>query len=61
MQVGIELAAAGLLTIAAGASDGAANAILVVVAILWIIYMVTDPTVIAGVGRAIQNVSEQAS
>jgi hypothetical protein len=61
LTVGIELLGVGLLTLLAGASDEAGNIVVIFMVGLWLIYMVSDPTVIAGMGRVLSNVSSQAA
>jgi hypothetical protein len=59
--VGVELLGVGLLTLLAGASDDAGNIVVVFMLGLWLIYMVTNPGTIAGLGRGLDNVAAQAS
>jgi hypothetical protein len=60
LAVGIELLGVGLLTVLAGASDEAGNIVVIFMIGLWLIFMITDSGVIAGLGRGLANVASQA-
>jgi hypothetical protein len=60
LSVGVELLGVGLLAVLAGASDQAGNIVVLFMIGLWLIWMVSDPTVIAGLGNALSNVAKQS-
>jgi len=60
LLVGVELLGVGLLTVLAGASDEAGNVVVIFMLGLWLIWMVSDPSVIGGLGNALGNVAAQA-
>jgi hypothetical protein len=57
--VGTELAAVGIFTLVAGASDDVGSIMVLVMIGLWLIYMVSDSKVISGISAAIGNVAQQ--
>jgi hypothetical protein len=60
LVVGVELLGVGLFTLLAGASDDAGNIVIIFMLGLWLIYLVTNPGVIAGLDRGLQNITQQA-
>jgi len=60
LTVGVELAGVALLTLLAGASDEAGNIVVVFMLGLWLIWMVTYPKTIEGIGNVLQNVAKQS-
>jgi hypothetical protein len=59
LLVGTELAAVGIFTLVAGASDDVGSIMVLVMIGLWLIYMVSDSKVITGISNAIGNVAQQ--
>jgi hypothetical protein len=55
--LGVEFAAVALFTFIAGASDDAGTIMVVFMIGLWLIYMVNDSKVIAGISNVIGNIS----
>jgi hypothetical protein len=60
LVVGVELLGVGLLTVLAGASDEAGNIVVIFMLGLWLVWMVSDPSIISGLGNALGNVAVQA-
>jgi hypothetical protein len=60
LNVGVELLAVGLFTLLAGASDEAGNIVVIFMIGLWLIWMISDSSVVASIGRALNNVASQA-
>lgn len=60
LMVGVEILGVGLLTLLAGASDEAGNIVVIFMIGLWLIWMISDSSVIAGLGRGLTNLSAQA-
>jgi hypothetical protein len=60
LKVGLELGAVGVFTLIAGASNDAGTLTVIFMIGLWLIYMVTDSSVIASFTRAIGNIESQA-
>lgn len=54
LAVFLELLAVGVFTLLAGAGDEAANIVILFMVGLWMIYLVSDAGVIAGIGNALQ-------
>jgi hypothetical protein len=61
LTVGVELAAVALFTLVAGASDDAGSVVVLFMAGLWLIYLVSDSKVLAGLSNAITNVAQQGA
>jgi len=59
LTVGVELGAVAVFTLIAGASDDAGSLVVLFMVGLWLIFLVSDSSVIAGVSNAITNVSKQ--
>jgi hypothetical protein len=59
LLAGTELAAVAVFTLIAGASDDAGTIMVLVMVGLWLIYMVSDSKVIAGISGAIGNIASQ--
>lgn len=60
LTVGIELLGVGLLTILAGASDEFGTVVVIFMVGLFMIWMISDSSVLAKIGNAFQNVAAQA-
>lgn len=60
LTLGLELGAVALFTIIAGFSDDAGTFMVLWMVGLWLIYMVSDSQVIAGISNAIGNIASQA-
>lgn len=61
LAVGIEFLAVGLFTLLAGASDEAGKIVIILMIGFWLIYAVTNSTVIAGLGRGLNKVANQSA
>lgn len=59
LAVSIEFLAVGLFALLAGASDEVGTIVVIFMIGLWLIFMVTDSSVVAGIGRGLQNVVSQ--
>jgi hypothetical protein len=59
LVVGTELAAVGVFTLIAGASDDMGSVMVLIMIGLWLIYMVSDSKVITGISNAIGNIAQQ--
>jgi len=57
LVIGLELGAVALFTFVAGVSDDAGTIMVVIMIGLWLLYMVNDSQVIAGISNAIGNIS----
>lgn len=61
LTVGVELLGVGLLTVLAGASDDAGSIVVLFMIGLWLIWMISDASVLSRLGNALSNVAAQAS
>lgn len=61
LTVGVELLGVGLLTVLAGASDEAGGIVVLFMIGLWLIWMISDASVLSKLGNALSNVAAQAS
>jgi hypothetical protein len=57
MAVGIELLGVGLLALLAGASNDAGNIVVIFMVGLWLIFMITEPSVFTKMSNAVSNVA----
>lgn len=61
LSVGVELLGVGLLTILAGASEEAGSVVVLFMIGLWLIWMISDASVLSKLGNALSNVAAMAS
>jgi hypothetical protein len=59
LKLGLELGAVGVFTLIAGASDDAGSLMVLFMVGLWLIFMVSNSGVIAGISNAIGNAESQ--
>lgn len=57
MMVGLEILAVGIFTVLAGISKDFGKIVITLMVGFWLIYMVTNASVIAGVGNAFSKVA----
>ncbi len=60
LVLAVELLGVGLFTLLAGASDDVGHIVIIFMIGLWLIFMVTDSAVIAGLGRGLSTVAKGA-
>lgn len=59
LTLGVELAGVTVFTLLAGAGDEVGSAVVLFMVGLWLIFLVSDSKVIAGISSAITNVAQQ--
>lgn len=58
LLLGLEILAVGLFTVLAGISHDAGTIVIIMMVGFWLIYMITNSSVIAGVVKAFNTVAE---
>jgi hypothetical protein len=61
LTVGIEMLGVGVLTLIAGASDETGSITVLFMVGLWMIFLISDSSVLSSINNALSNVASQAS